>query len=248
MFSMHFSHNSQKADLSDSFLLLFWNLCFLLDAVLNYTLLHLSSIIFFAGSVLTLKKGAIINYCQRHKKVYLRCGLCIKTMTKSDCSDLSNYHPIAVLSGLLRLEIILRKQFLGSPSTFYFLSDRQYGLHWAYYWSSVDHFGETYACAFNNPIAFLLSPARTFNFHYISLHSHLYVPGRYTYDKRPPTLVHVCTPKPVSSGVQQGSVTPPTLHSLPIVNYNNVFRTKGRIHSYSNSWNSLSITTQTHPS
>ncbi len=152
---------------------------------------------------------------------------------KGDCSNPSNYRPIALLSCLPKaFETIHNRKVLKHLSSSNLVSDRQYGFRkgrstgyllafltdsWS---SSLSCFGETFAVALDLSKAFdrvrhksLLSKLPSFEF-YPSLCTFIssFLSGRSI-----SAVVdgHCPKPKPINSGVPQGSVLSPTL--FPVI-------------------------------
>ncbi len=147
---------------------------------------------------------------------------------KGDRSNPSNYRPIALLSCFSKaFETILNRKMLkhlSAPN----LSDRQYGFlkgrstrDLAFFTnsssSSLCRFGETFAFVLDMSKAFdrvwhksLLSKLPSFGF-YPSLCSFI---SRFLSGRSISAIVdrHCSTPKPINSGVPQGSVLSPTLY------------------------------------
>ena len=148
---------------------------------------------------------------------------------KGDRSNPSNYRPIALLSCLSKaFESILNRKIQKHLSTSDLLSDRQYGFRkgrstgdllafltdsWS---SSLSRFGETFAIALDISKAFdrvwhksLLSKLPSYGF-YPSLCTFI---SSFLSDRSISAVVdgHCSSPKPINSGVPQGSVLSPTL-------------------------------------
>ncbi len=163
-------------------------------------------------------------------------------------SNLSNYRHIALLSCLFKaFESILNGKIKNYHSTSDLLSDRQYGFHkgrstddlltllndsWS---SSLSHFGETFSVALDISKACdsvwhksLLSELHSFGF-YPPLCSFIssFLTGRII-----SAVVdgHCSSPKPIKSGIPQGSVLSPTLFMLYINDL--LSMTNCLIHSY----------------
>ncbi len=151
---------------------------------------------------------------------------------KGDHSNPSNYRPIALISCLSKVfETILNRKFLKHLSSFNVLSVHQYGSRkgrstgdilafltnpWS---SSLNRFGETFAATLDISRAFdrvwhkaLLSKLPTYGF-YPALCSFLssFLSGR---SIAAVVEGHCATPKPINSGVPQGSVLSPSLFPL----------------------------------
>ncbi len=155
---------------------------------------------------------------------------------KGDSSNPSNYRIRALLSCSTKaFESILNRKIQKHLSTSDFLSDRQYGFRKGRsigdllslltdFWSSShSRFGETFSVALDISKAFdrvwhksLLSKQPSFGF-YPSLCSFIssFLSGRYI-----SAVVdgNFSSPKPINSGVPQGSVRSPTLFLLFINN------------------------------
>ncbi len=165
---------------------------------------------------------------------------------KGDCSNPSNYRPIAIFSCLSKAsESILNQKTQKHLSTADLLSDRHYGFRKGLSTgnlslltdscsSSLSCFGETFSVALDISKAFdricnksLLSRLPSFGF-YPSLCSFIssFLSGRSI-----SALVdgHCSSPKPINSGVPLGSVITPTLFLLFI---NDLSTTNCPIHSY----------------
>ncbi len=148
---------------------------------------------------------------------------------KGDHSHSSKYRPIALLSCLSKAsETILNRKILKHLSASNFLSDRQYGFRkgrstgyllafltnsWP---SSLSRFGETFAIALEMLKAYdkvwhksLLSKLPSFSFYpFLCTFISSFLPGR------PISAIvdyHCSTPKPINSGVPQGSALSLTL-------------------------------------
>ncbi len=151
---------------------------------------------------------------------------------KGDRSNPSNYRPIALISCLSKVfETILNRKFLKHLSSSNLLSDHKYGFRkgrstgdllpfltdsWS---SSLSLFGETFVVALDISKAFdrvwhkaLLSKLPSYRF-YFALCSFL---SNFLSGRTVAAVVdgHCSTPKPINSGVPQGSVLSPT---LPII-------------------------------
>ncbi len=147
-------------------------------------------------------------------------------------SNPSNYRPIALISCLSKaFETILNRKFLKHLSSFSLLSDHQYGFRkrcctgdllafLSDFWSSsFSRFSETFAVALDISKAFdrvwhtaLLSKLSSDGF-YPALCS---FPSSFLSGRSIAAVVdgHYSTPKPINSGVPQGSVLSPTLFLL----------------------------------
>ena len=148
---------------------------------------------------------------------------------KGDRSNPSNYRPIALISCLSKaFESILNRKILKHLSDHNLLSDHQYGFRkgrstgdllafltesWS---SSLRDFGETFAVALDISKAFdrvwhksLISKLPSYGF-YPSLCTFI---SSFLSDRSIATVVdgHCSSPKPINSGVPQGSVLSPTL-------------------------------------
>ncbi len=184
---------------------------------------------------------------------------------KGDRSKPSNYRPIALLSCLSKaFETILKKWLFKHLSSFNLLSDRQYGFRkerstgdllailtnsWS---SSLSRFGETFAVALDIAEAFdrvwhksLISKLPSYGF-YPSLCTFIssFLSGRSISAE----LDGYCSkPKPINSGVPQGSVLSPTLFLLFINDLLSI--TDFPIHSYADDFTlHYSITFKSRPS
>ncbi len=150
---------------------------------------------------------------------------------KGDRSNPSNDRPIALTSCLSKaFETILNKKFLKHLSSFNLLSDHQYGFRkrgstsdllafLTYSWSSfLSRLGETFAVALDISKAFdrvwqkaLLSKLPSYGL-YPALCSFL---SSFLSSRSIAAVVDGrSTPKPINSGVPQGSVLSPTLFLL----------------------------------
>ncbi len=148
---------------------------------------------------------------------------------KGDCSNPSNYHPIALLSCFSKaFETILNRKILKYLSAFNLLSNHQYGFCKGHStgdlafldnsWSSfLSCFFETFAIALDMPEAFdrvwhksLLSKLPSFGF-YPSLCPFI---SNFLSGQSISAIVgsHCSTPEPINSGFPQGSALSPTLY------------------------------------
>ncbi len=168
-------------------------------------------------------------------------------LKKGGRSNPSNYRPIVLLSCLSKtFETILNKWFLKHLSSFKFLSDRQYVFPkerstgdllafltdlWS---SSLSPFGETFPVALDISKAFDRVWHRSFP---SKLPSYGFYPSLCIFissflSGRSISAVvdgYCSTPKPINSGLTQGSVLSPTLFLLFI---NDLSITENLIHSY----------------
>ncbi len=154
---------------------------------------------------------------------------------KGDCSNNSNYRPIALISYLSKtFETILNRKLLKHPSSFSLLSDHQYEFRkgrstgdlpvflndsWS---SSLSRFGETFSVTLDISKAFdrlwhkaLLSKLPSYGF-YPALCSFL----SSLFSGRSITAVedgHCSTSKSNNSGVPHGSILSPTLYYSSII-------------------------------